>query len=145
MDKTAAQKNDLLKAASATMHTFVDQIDALQEENNKLRVELEAVKQASAEKVTLQKVASAHPDKINEFVDNLINHHFISEQQREKCATALMENPNNILDIANQAIKSSELPLETGYGIKTASSIEDPNKASNDAWMRCLASYEANY
>lgn len=143
--KTAEQSAAMLKVASETLHKFVDQIEALQDENNTLRVELEAVKKASADKVTLQKVASAQPDKVNELVDNLVNHCLIPERDREKCATALMENPNNILDIANQALKASELPLETGYGIKQASTEEDPISASNDTWLRTLRSYEANY
>lgn len=145
MNTTAEQSAAMLKCASDTLHELVDHISELQDENNNLRVELEAVKQASAGKVTLQKVASAQPDKVNEFVTNLINHSILPESDREKCATALLENPNNILDIANEAIKASELPLETGYGTKQASFGEDTTSAPDDVWAQALQSYEANY
>lgn len=145
MNTTANQSAAMLKCASDTMHELVDHISDLQDENNSLRVELEAVKQANAGKVTLQKVASAQPDKVDELVTNLINHCLLPESEREKCATALLENPNNILDIANQALKASELPLETGYGTKQASSQEDTTSDSNAVWMKTLASYESNY
>lgn len=144
--ESAADKDSLLKAASETLHMFVDHIEALQNENNNLKVELEAVKSASSNKVTIEKVASVEEDKVNSLVSTLINHSILPEEQRQKCAQAMMEDPNNILEIANTALKSSEAPIETGYGIKQSSVEGVDGKAEADkAWFETLSSMEANY
>lgn len=140
---TANQSVAMLKGASLTLHEFVDHIAALQDENTTLRTELEAVKQASANKVTLQKVASAQPDKVNELVTTLINHSILPESEREKCAKALLENPNNILDIACEALKRTEAPVSTGYGTKQAAC--ETTSTSDDTWYNTLSDYEVNY
>lgn len=145
MDEHSAKKDQLLKAASQTLRMYLDQIEALQNENKNLKVEIQSIKSASQDKVTLQKVASASPEKVNDLVDLLINHSMLPESERQKCAKVLQQSPDNILDIAVSAIKSSEAPIESGYGIKAASEEHSPAKESDMIWKQTLSSYEVNY
>lgn len=144
MDEQSAKKDQFLKAASETLHMFLDQIEALQNENKNLKVELQSIKSASEEKVTLQKVA-ASKEKIDQFVDLLINHSILPEQEREKCATVLSQSSDNIIDVAASAIKASEAPVESGYGIKAASDEASDDNESEMIWKQTLSSYEVNY
>lgn len=116
-----AQKIKMLKAASDTMHALVNQTKELQKENQQLRQELEIAKAASSEKVTLKKVASVSEEDALHFSSLLVSHSILPESELQKCAAACMEDPNNAIKIAIHALKSSELPEETGHGIKSAS------------------------
>lgn len=92
----------------------------------------------------MQKVA-ASKEKIDQFVDLLINHSILPEQEREKCATVLSQSSDNIIDVAASAIKASEAPVESGYGIKAASDEASDDNESEMIWKQTLSSYEVNY
>lgn len=138
-----ANIDNMLKVASDSLEALVNQVEALQNENTQLRTELEAVKAASAEKITLEKVAS---DKVATLVSELVSHSILPDTEREKTAAAqaMMENPNNIIDICLQAVKSSELPQETGRGVKSAS-VEANSKSADELWKNYFDSNEATY
>ena len=121
MNPDDAQKITMLKAASETMHALMDQTKQLQEENTRLLQENEVLKAASSEKVTLQKVASVSEEDALSFSSLLVSHGILPEPELKKCAAACVEDPNNAIKIAIHALKSSELPEETGRGIKSAS------------------------
>lgn len=110
----------MLKAASEQMHELVHETQQLLDENTKLRQELEVIKSAAANKVTLEKVAKVNEEDARTFASLLISHSILPESDFEKCANACVENPNSAIKIAIHALKSSELPEETGRGIKSA-------------------------
>lgn len=116
-----ACKLNMLKAASNMMHALVDQTKNLQEENTRLYRELELIKASSSDKVTLEKVASVSEEDAATFSSLLVSHSILDEADLTKCAKACVEDPNSIIKIAIHALKSSELPVETGRGIKSAS------------------------
>lgn len=116
-----AYKINMLKAASNMMHALVDQTKNLQEENKKLYQEIELIKASSEDKVILEKVASVSEEDAVNFSSLLVSHSILDQNDLYKCAKACMEDPNSIIKIAIHALKSSELPAETGRGIKSAS------------------------
>ena len=142
-----AQRIKMLKAASETMHALVNQTKELQKENLQLRQELQIAKAASSDKVTLQKVASVSQEDALSFSSLLVSHSILPESELEKCAAACMQDPNNAIKIAIHALKSSELPEETGRGIKSASfripTKEQLKSESDRLYGECFRS--ANY
>lgn len=142
-----AQKIKMLKAASETMHALVEQTKQLQKENFELKQELEVVKAASSEKVTLQKVANVSEEDAFQFSSLLVSHSILPESELQKCAAACIADPNNAIKIAIHALKSSELPAETGRGIKSASfrlpTKDELKKESDRLYGACFRA--ANY
>lgn len=139
--------NNMLKTASATMHQLSEHIASLQSENENLRQQLETVKAAATEKVTLEKVAAASQSAAEELASTLISHALLPETKKQACITACMEDPNNIIKIAVQAIKSSEAPEESGYGIKSAATSDDIDgkQASDLLYAKLFDEEEGTY
>lgn len=146
-----AEKVDpLLKAASEAMHGIKDYAAGLEAKNAQLTQELEVAKQAASEKVELEKVAAAKTApptsaKVADFVDMLVDRAIIPENSREKYASACLSSTDAALDIATQALKLSESPVEQGRGIKAASAgpvkPEDQERLEEDAlWNRAASS-----
>lgn len=142
-----AQKIKMLKAASETMHALVNQTKELQKENQQLRQQLEIAKAASSDNVTLQKVANVSEEDALNFSSLLVSHSILPESELQKCAAACMADPNNAIKIAIHALKSSELPEETGRGIKSAGfkipTKEELKKESDRLYSSCFRT--ANY
>ena len=137
------QKIKMLKAASETMHALVTQTKQLQEENARLIQENEILKAASSDKVTLQKVASVTEEDAFQFSSLLVSHSIIPDSELQKCAAACVEKPNNAIKIAIHALKSSELPAETGRGIKSASSKPTKQQLKEEADRRYFECFSA--
>ncbi len=126
MDNITPDPIQMLKAASELIHELTDQVDSLQNE-------LAVAKAANLNKVELEKVASPKlitAEKAAQFADYLASRAIIADNDREKYASACMEDPNNLVDIAQHALKLSELPASQGYGIKTANADNTPEAAS---------------
>ena len=116
MDTVTPNHVEMLKAASDLMTEMADTIDRLQNE-------LAVAKAANSHKVELEKVASPKgisAEKAAEFSAYLASREIIRDDEREKYASACLEDPNMVIDIAKHALKLSELPASQGYGIKTA-------------------------
>lgn len=138
-----ACKLNMLKAASEMMHALADQTKNLQEENSRLIQELELLKASSSEKVNLEKVASVSEEDAVQFSSLLVSHSILDEADLSKCAKACLEDPNSIIKIAIHALKSSELPAETGRGIKSASSKPTKQQLKEEAdrrYFECFSS-----
>ena len=126
MDTVTPNHVEMLKAASDLMTEMADTIDRLQNE-------LAVAKAANSHKVELEKVASPKnlsAEKAAEFSAYLASREIIKDDEREKYASACLEDPNMIIDIAKHALKLSELPASQGYGIKTANADMSPEDTS---------------
>lgn len=126
----ADQTDLVLNGAQQAMAGILGAMEKVQQEYNLL-------KQASQGKVTLEK-AAASDAKIKEFVSRLVDRSIITEDMQEKFAAACKESPDNILDIAMQAIKLSEAPGSLGQGIKSAKAGASDRSAEMRAWNRII-------
>lgn len=91
-------------------------------ENEILRnrvAELEKAAASPAPKVTLEKVASASTDGVQRFVSRLVDMALIPEKEREKVAAACLKSPDNIIELAEEALKLSTAPVPQGSGVTT--------------------------
>lgn len=119
----------MFKAASGLMRSLAGELGKAQQENEKLEAELAQAKAAAANKVELAKVASVSisDEYLNEFLRTLADHSMLADSQLAKAAAALKDNPNEIIKLATQAIRLSEIPSPQGEGYQStsASSEED--------------------
>lgn len=111
------------------MRSLAGELGKAQQENEKLEAELAQAKAAAANKVELAKVASVSisDEYLNEFLRTLADHSMLADSQLAKAAAALKDNPNEIIKLATQAIRLSEIPSPQGEGYQStsASSEED--------------------
>lgn len=127
----------MLKAAANGMRLLAsraeqaeNQVDVANKTIKQLQQQLSIKEAASKDKVTLEAVTSTQldPDKVNRFVDLLDERGFLHNRSRQKVAAAFMENPNTAIDLATLAIKQSELPASSGFGVKgDAVNLSDSN------------------
>ena len=133
-----ADKTDLmLKMASETFHGLKDYCEKVAAENEYLKQQCASLKEAAAkaDKVELQKVASASQENVEAFVDMLVDRSIIKTTDREKYA-ACAADPNAILKIAMNAIRLSDTPARQGKGVKSASNGNVTESDENEAWLR---------
>lgn len=131
----------VVKSASVLIHGLVDAAAAQEAEIAGLKSELEREKAANANRVELDKVASApkgpSTELIGEFTATLANHALIKEGDREKYASACMDDPDALVKFAIHALKLSEAPVSQGRGVKSASTKSNAQKElekENELW-----------
>lgn len=117
----------------------------LYEKNAALTQENETLRKAasSTSSITLEKVATASGEKVRGFINRLVDMSLLDDSQAEKAAAACIKDPNQIIDLAETAIKLSTAPLPQGYGTEKSaqSAIDSENSLSSlerEAWDRCL-------
>lgn len=123
----------VVKSASALIHGAVDVIVDQAEEIKSLNAELAREKAANANRVELDKVASARrgtsPELASAFAAVLAGHAFIRDEDREKYASACVDDPDAAVRFAIRAFERSEAPASQGHGVKSATVS---NKASRE-------------
>lgn len=133
-DSVTAVAQDLLKIA----HDTIAELAHMNAQQEKELLSLRQAKEASGEKVILEKVASIDADKAQQFACFLSDAGLIEEKHIEKFAASIAADPNSVFAVAAKAIKIS-IPLEPqGHGInKTASSTkvkDGPVAVNQEYW-----------
>lgn len=134
----------VLKSASVLIHGYVDALEKQAGEIDSLKVELQREKAANANRVELDKVASAapkgtSPEWATKFADALVDHAIIQPADREKYASACEDDPDAAARFAIKVLKFSEAPASQGHGIKSASrksAAQRELEKENELWAQ---------
>lgn len=138
----AREVDALLEKSASIADGLADVIKEQYTTIGNLEKELSLVRAASANNVTLEKVASASPltrEEATGFAQLMASHALISEDSVEKYANAMLGNPKALLKFATTAIKSSELPSSQGRGISKSAgktAMEAALERENRLWAK---------